>query len=351
MNANKNPTMYDVARVAGVSQKTVSRVFRKEPNVEEKTRDRILRAANQLGFSPNVAAQRLATKQSLVIALVFDARIRSVRTNSGFYLGLSQAALVKCHQQGYGLLLHSCDAEQASDRQAILQLCKGGSVDGLVLVSPLADSHALLELLDSNNIKYVECFSSRSAGAGVPYAVANDREGAKDLTRLLIKLGHRRIAFVQADHQAQSSQERTIGFQEAHAEAGITVDPDLITLGGFTFEAGLDCGEHLLSLERPPTAILAYNDDVASGILCIAHQKGIQVPNELSIAGFDDAGIAHQLWPPLTTVRQPIRDIATCCIDILLKLLRNEVNDNQSIVFPTTVMERGSTGPAPKQQN
>jgi len=340
--------MYDVATIAGVSQKTVSRVFRNEPNVGEKTRDRVLHAANQLGFSPNVAARRLATKRSSVIGLVFDTRILSVESNLGFYQLVSQASLVRCRQEGYGLLLHSCDAKKTEDRLALMQLCKGGSVDGLVLLPPLADSHELAELLSSNNIKYVECFSSRSVGAKVPYVVADDRQGAKDLTRLLIGLGHKRIAYAQGPPGIQSSQDRAIGFQEAHVEAGITMDSDLVVSSGFTFEDGIICGEQLLSLERPPTAIFAFNDSVASGILNIAHQKGIKVPSELSIAGYDDVGIAHQLWPPLTTVRQPIRAAATSCIDLLLKILSNEGFENRSIVLPVKVIERGSTGTAPQ---
>lgn len=339
--------MYDVARIAGVSQKTVSRVFNNEPLVSENTRKRVLDAAAQLQFSPNVAARRLATKKSFVIGLVFESSADKAKTSGGFVAEVTQAALSKCHQEGYGLLLHSCGLAQPEDHRALVQLCKGGSVDGLVLTPPLADSQPLLDLLDSQNIKYVECFSSRSASSTVPYVAVDDRQGAKDLTRLLLQMGHRRIAYIKGKATHQSSEERWQGFQSAHLEAGVEIDPTLVIQGDFTFESGISCARELLSERERPTAILAFNDDIASGVLSVAHQMAIKVPEELSIAGFDDVGIAPQLWPPLTTVKQPIRDIITLGTDLLLKLLREEPDEVGSIVLPTKVVERKSVGPAP----
>ena len=121
----------------------------------------------------------------------------------------------------------------------------------------------------------------------------------------------------------------------------------MVIQGGFNFESGIACARKLLILTPPPTAILAFNDDVASGVLTVAHQMAINVPVDLSIAGFDDAGIAQQLWPPLTTVRQPITDIVTLATELLLKSVRGEADEVGSIALPVQIIERESVGPAP----
>lgn len=345
MSKRKTPTMYDVARLAGVSQKTVSRVFNNEPFVGEKTREKVLNAAAELEFTPNVAARRLAGTKTYVIGLVFHSDIDLVSTSGGFISQLTHAALMKCHQEGYGLLLQSCGVDAVEDHRTLAQLATSGSVDGLILVPPLADSRELLDLLDSKNIKYIECFSSRSANSAVPYVAADDYKGARDLTHLLLRQGHRRIAYVAGVPSHQSSIDRRRGFEDACREAGVAAEPELIIQGAFNYESGIACARHLLALTPRPTAIMSFNDDVASGVLTVAHQMALNIPGDLSIAGFDDAGIATQLWPPLTTVRQPIGDIITLAIDLLIKSLRGESDEIGSIVLPVKTIERESVGP------
>ena len=335
---DRRATITDVADAAGVSIKTVSRVFNDEPNVRPQTRDRVLEAAKGLDYHPNVAARSLAGRRSFLIGLAYE------NPSPNYVVDLQNGAVERTRGTRWRLLfLPYADTEIVSGRMQAIARASG--LDGLILAPPLCDDPATLADLEQSGIPYVRIAPTRD-GSAAPDIRVDDRAATIALIERLIGLGHRRIAIVRGDPTHGSAAERAEGFAEAMAAHHLQVDPALDAQGYYTFASGLEAGRRLLSLEERPTAVFACNDDMAAGVLSAAHEAGIAVPDALSIAGYDDSNIASVVWPRLTTVRQPIFDMARAAADELLALIEGE-EPARHAVFPYELMVRGSTGPAP----
>ena len=168
------------------------------------------------------------------------------------------------------------------------------------------------------------------------------------MTRYLVSMGHRRIGFVigHPDHGAVGN--RYLGYRDGLKSGGLKLDRKLVQQGDNTFESGVKCGQRLLNLEFPPTAIFASNDDMAAGVMKVAHEMGLSIPGDLSVAGFDDIPLASQIWPSLTTIRQPMEEMAVRATALLLRQLRGET-DEKTHTIASTLVVRDSTGPCPRQ--
>ena len=331
-------TIGDVARYAGVSTKTVSRVINDEPFVAESTRAKVVAAKRELGYVPNVSAQRLASGRSHVLGLVFH--------NAAWnYINIVQRALLEeCHLEGYGMLMNPCDIERPADQQEILRLVAQQTVDGFIFTPPCDNITSLLEQLQSQCIPFVR-LAPRDCQVPLPYVAPDDWQGGYDMTQYLLSLGHERIGFVMGNPDHQASHDRLAGFKAALEAHQVPFDPSLVTAGDFQFESGLSGGRVLLETNPRPTAIFACNDDMAAGLLAAAHELGIAVPETLSVAGFDDVPLAQQVWPSLTTVRQPTYEMAQLAAQLLLRSLKGEPLETLHHVLPATLVIRGSTGP------
>lgn len=304
-------TIDDVASAAGVSIKTVSRVVNQEPNVSEKTRAKVLEVVKRLDYRPNVAARSLASKRSYFIGLLYD------NPSPNYVIDVQQGVLNRCEAAGFNLMIHPCDSRNKNFKSDTLAMLKRSHVDGVILTSPLAELEDINALLAEQSIPCVRIGLSESYGAfsGV---YCDDRRAVFEMTNYLIAAGHTRIGFVQGLITHNSTEERFAGFMTAMQSHGLTVEDELVVRGEFDFESGKACGKQLLSLQNPPTAIFASNDDMASGIIVAAHQLGLSIPNDISVVGFDDSPLASQMYPALTTVQQPIRDMAEQATDLLL---------------------------------
>ncbi len=331
-------TIGDVARHAGVSTKTVSRVINDEPFVAESTRAKVVAAVRELDYAPNVSAQRLASGRSHVLGLVFH--------NAAWnYINIVQRALLeKCREEGYGMLMNPCDIERPADQQEILRLVAQQTVDGFIFTPPCDNITSLLEQLWSQQIPFVR-LAPRDRQAPLPYVAPDDEQGGYDMTQYLLSLGHERIGFVMGNPDHQASHDRLAGYKAALDAHHLPFDPRLVTPGDFQFDSGLSGGHALLAAELRPTAIFACNDDMAAGVLAAAHERGIAVPEALSVAGFDDVPLARQVWPSLTTIRQPTYEMAQLAAQLLLRSLRGESLETLHHVLPATLVIRGSTGP------
>jgi LacI family transcriptional regulator len=296
-------TIKDVSRMAGVSIKTVSRVLNKERYVRDETRQKVEAAVAALKFSPSLAARTLAGSRSFQIALIYD-------NHSPYYIhAVQEGVWSRCKEEGVRMLAQPVDIESPALAQEIGGLIDETHVDGVILSSPVTDAPAALEELERRGIRFVR-ISPGTNHALTSSVFMDDAQAADDMTTYLINQGHRRIGFVVGHPNHMASDQRHFGYRRALDRAGIAYEPRLVRPGEFDFESGMTAAEALLKLANTPSAIFASNDDMAAGVLSYAHRIGLDVPGDLSVAGFDDTPLAQLVWPPLTTIRQPVRELA-----------------------------------------
>jgi LacI family transcriptional regulator len=306
-------TIQDVAREAGVSAMTVSRVINDEPNVRDKTRAAVNLAIRRLRYAPNPAARSLAGGDFLRIGLLYSNP--SAAYLSQFLIGaLDQAA------RSYAQIIIEKSDDDHEAAAASSRLVAHG-IDGVILPPPLCEAPRLLKLLQDEKVRVV-----RVAGGDPSLAISSvridDFEAARLMTDHLLQLGHRRIGFITGDPKLTASALRLKGYRTALREAGAPASDDLVSEGRFTYRSGLDAADDLLSRTPAPTAIFAANDDMAAAALAAAHRRKLDVPADLTICGFDDSPIATTVWPELTTIRQPIAEMARRAVEILCAEIR-----------------------------
>jgi len=332
-------TIDNVAALAGVSIKTVSRVVNKEPNVRQGTRDKVLKAIAELDYRPNLSARSLAGNRSFVVGLLYD------NPSANYVIDVQDGVLSVCRAQGYDVLIHPCDHRDPDIGRELRDLIRQTRVDGLILTPPLSDVEAVLEVLKVAGVPFVRIAPTLNK-AICPYVETNDEEAAYDMTCQLIAQGHQRIGFVRGHPDHKAVGRRYEGYRAALVENDIPIEKALVVQGYNSFESGEEAGQLLLDLPERPSAIFASNDDMAAGIMMVAHQRGIRIPQALSVAGFDDTPVAHQIWPSLTTVRQPIQAMAQKATELLLKQLSGKDVQLPASMLSSSLIQRDSTGPA-----
>jgi LacI family transcriptional regulator len=329
-------TIIDVARLSGTSIKTVSRVFNDEPFVRPATRERVLNAASELEYHPNMAARSLVRGRSSLIGLFYE------NPSPNYVVDLQTGSLDRLHGERFMLLLFPCEtAGQVVGR--LPGIARSAGLEGMILAPPIGDDPATIAALLDARIPFARIAPTYAADSA-PAVRIDDVSAARDMTRHLLALGHRRIGVIKGDPTHPSSAERLQGYREALAEAEAAFDPSLIDEGRYTFDSGLAAGRRLLAGPARPSAIFALNDDMAAGVLVAAQERGLSVPADLSIAGFDDSLISRVVWPQLTTIRQPTYDMAHRATDALLARLKGDQCETiQQLAYELLV--RGSTGP------
>ncbi len=334
-------TIHDVARHAGVSPMTVSRVINAETNVREETRARVAASIKALRFSPNMAARNLASAETVHVGILY-ANSTAAYLSELLLGGLEQSSLLGCQ-----LVLEQCE-DLESERKAIQRLV-AGHVDGVILPAPLCDSEEALQAVADAKIPAVLVTSGRPA-PGFSAVSINDFEAAREMTRHLLSLGHRRIAFINGHPGHTASSQRFRGYIAGMTEVGLDVGADQVAQGFFTYRSGLEAAERLLGNGWNPTAIFAANDDMAAATMAAAHRKGLDVPGDIAVAGFDDTAFATMVWPELTTVHRPIADMAREAVRLLIEQVRARRGGAAAAgpvhkLLKFTLVMRESTGP------
>jgi LacI family transcriptional regulator len=339
-------TVHDVARHAGVSSMTVSRVVN-GTKVRETLREKVVTAIEDLNYVPNLAA-RAARSGAFRIGVLFS-NPRS--SNLGDFL---MGAFSQSGRDGSQLDIEPIAAHRDPIDAVRTLLARG--VDGMILPPPLCDSLEALDLLWQAKVPAVS-FATADPRSHSSAVLIDDFEGARALAGHLIALGHREIAFIRGDARHSPALRREEGFRAAMAQAGLQLNASWLLQGDFSYRSGLEAGKALLDrpLDERPTAIFASNDDMAAAVTAIALGQGIRIPADLSIAGFDDTPIASLLWPQLTTVHQPIAEMASTAVEIVTDTLRQRrasaAGATPAIRHHVALFElkkRGSTGPAPQ---
>ena len=333
------PTISDVARMAGVSPMTVSRVINGETNVRPATREAVNTAISALNYAPNRAARSLAGAGQVRIGLLYS------NPSAGFLSEFLLGSLDQASRSDVQIVVEKC--ELGDHELEVAQHLVDGGIDGIVLPPPLCEAPALLALLAAARIPTVSVATGLPA-ENQPAIRIDDREAAATMTRHIMDLGHRRIGFITGNPNLSASAQRLEGYRAALAAAGIAEDPALIVDGLFTYRSGLDAAEQLLDLPDPPSAIFSSNDDMAAATVAMAHRRGLDVPGDLTVCGFDDTTLATAIWPELTTIHQPIADMARAAVDLLVGSLRRQKAGEgaaEQQVLDYTLIRRQSDAP------
>lgn len=320
-NKQSGATIKDVANLAGVSAMTVSRVLNAEPNVRPATRDRVREAVLELNYRPNISARSLAKAQSFFIALLYD------NPSAGYISELLIGALGRCRKAGYHLVLENCGEDAADWSQGIAGILATSSFDGIIIPPPVCDFPEVLTALEDAEIPYVR-LAPHSQPERSPQVRTDDRDAARRMTEYLIDLGHSEIGFIKGHPDHGVSALRYEGYCDALRKRGLPTDDRWVAEGLFTYKSGLDAAETLLDRPDRPTAIFSSNDDMAAAVIALARKFELDVPVDLSVVGFDDTQTAQSIWPQLTTVRQPIAEMASGAIDLLTQHVTGELDED-----------------------
>jgi len=331
------PTIYDVARLAGVSTATVSRALNDTGQIAPATRAAIDAAVAQLGYHPNTAARSLVTKSTQMIALLLP------DITNPFYAALVSGIQQRALETGHTMLLCTTEGDPEREEQ-YLSLLHAKQVDG-VLVDGLVLPPDRIARFVRDGLPIV-CLDRDVDATSVPLVQVDNRLGARLATEHLLELGHRRIAHVAGAPELRISEQRIEGYRDAHHALGIEPSPGLLAVGSFTEEGGYEAARSLLE-STELTAVFAANDLSAIGVLSAIVEGGRRVPDDVSLVGFDDLRLSRFTTPPLTTVHQPAREIAERATQLLIELASGRTVKQRLTLLEPELVVRGSTAVAP----
>lgn len=325
------PTIQDVAKQAGVSVKTVSRVMRGTENVTDKTREKVHLAIQALDYAPSAMARHLSKVEPSAIGIMYG------DPSSGYQARLNHAMLKACSEAQRYLAVEIFDEKSTAWAEQVDNFLDRTQVKNMVLVPPMCDALELHELLRKRGVRFVLISPSRLV-AGANLVTMDDRLAGYEATNYLINKGHTKIAHIAGHEKHVVTYLRRRGYEDAMHEAGINIDLDsYVKNGRFRFKEAMACTEEILSLPNPPTAIFAANDQMAVAVMMAAQRRGMRIPDDLSIIGFDNVPIAASVWPSLTTIAQPYDEISKK----VEELLREQApEDGKSSVLAHKLIER-----------
>jgi LacI family transcriptional regulator len=332
-------TLHDVAKLAGVSPMTVSRFIDGSRSVRDSAR--VKAAIEQLGYSPDSAARSLAS--AIKIGLLYGNP--SATFSSEFLVDLFEnSRRIGCH-----LVIERCPSSR-KERIAANRLIQEG-VDGVILPTPVCDSQALLRRFEDAGVPTVAVGTGRNSAKGISLRIDNFR-AAEEMTRHLLSLGHRDIGFILGHPRQIDTAQRYEGFVAALKAAGLRAPPNRVKQGQYTFRSGFNAASQLLKGRDKPTAIFASNDDMAAGALAAAHRMKLDVPQDLSIVGFDDTPLASAVWPSLTTIRQPVKELTRRALELLVQDIRRQRSGKPALqhqeLVNLSLVKRNSTRRIPQ---
>lgn len=336
-------TINDVAKLSGVSIKTVSRVINNEPSVRQITREKVQVAVKELNYQPNLAARNLAGTKSYTIAYVYD------NPNAYYIIDMQEGILSACRQQGFELLINPCDSQQEHITEEIINTIKHARIAGLVLTPPFSERPEFVKKVTDLDVKVVRIMSGDVAPDELsPCVMVNDRDAAQTITQHLIDLGHKKIAFIAGGAEHMSTIERYKGYRRALKANNIEFNESLVIEGEYSFESGVNGAKKLMAedvaQDNLPTAIFSCNDEIAAGALFAARLMNIKIPEQLSIAGFENSPFSRQTWPKLTTANQPNKQIAHDAASILINQIRKQKGKKETSQYVPQLVVRDSTG-------
>lgn len=338
-------TIRHVAAEAGVAVKTVSRVVNGEPNVTHELRERVSRAVERLGYVPSMAARRMGGSRSYLLVALNDRNNTINNWSSGrgndWIDQMLRGAMLTCEAHGYRMLFELVDGTLDDLDRKVVGILSALQPDGLILTPPHSQNEALVQMLLRRKVPVVR-LGVRAEGLGLGVYM-DERAAGAAATRHLTSLGHVHIGFIAGSARFAASESRRLGYLDAMAEAGIPADPALQAPGDFTYEGGFEATERLLSLHSRPTALIASNDEMALAALHCAGRTGLSVPADLSIVSFDDTPGVRLSVPALTSIQQPISEMAARAAELLIAASKDGPSVPVDHLMPFRLIVRGST--------
>jgi LacI family transcriptional regulator len=328
-------TLEDIARISGVSRSTVSRVINADPNVKERTRDKVQEVIQNLNFQPNMAARGLAAGSTKVIGLVIPVGISFIFSDPYFPLviqGISSA----CNQLGYSIMLWLAEAKY--ERKTISQILYNGLIDGVIVSSMILDD-PLIDRLSESNRPFIT-IGRHPTNEKINYVDVDNRAGAYQGVSYAVRSGHHRVALIGGPHTTISGQDRYQGYLDALQEHGLPLIPDLVTEGEFTDPSGYQAMKRLL--QQSPDAVFVASDAMAFAAMRAIQEANLRIPDDIAVIGFDDIPSAATSKPPLTTVRQPISRTGQIAAEMLIDMIEHPSPQPRRVVLPTELVIRSS---------
>jgi LacI family transcriptional regulator len=334
---NQKVTINDVARLAGVSKRTVSRVLNNSPKVGKATREKVQRIIDELNYHPDVQARGLAARRSYMLGMIYD------NPDALYIDAVLRGALSVCRDLGYELVIHPCDMKSPDLTEEAVQVARRSKLEGVLILPPVSENNQLAGALGKAGVNYVRLVSV-ALDKSEHVVISSERSATAAMAEYLVGLGHCRIGYIAGPEGMKSTRERLEGFCDSLEKHGCKLCEDMVKRGAYTFESGVECTRALLSLPEPPTAIFASNDEMAVGAINAAWSMGLRVPEDLSVAGFDDSILASRIIPRLTTIRRPVREMARLATLKLIAAAEGRLEDArvENVVVPELV-EREST--------
>jgi LacI family transcriptional regulator len=332
-------TIREVAGLAGVSVATVSRVMNGRDDVSPETREMVLRVVREHGYTTSRAARGLSAGRTGLIGATVPL------VHPAYFSFILSGAAEAAYERDMRLLL--CPTQHEHDREvSLLERMMHGTTDGGLLILP-QESADELETLYLQGYRFIVVDPMLPLNERIPSVSAAHSAGADIAVKHLLELGHRRIAAITGPRGWIATEERLRGYHAALAAAGILAEPELVVDSNFEIDHGLRAARRLLDLHEPPTAIFAFNDNIAIGALQAARERGIKVPEQLSVVGFDDVEAAEIVTPPLTTIRQPLAEMGRMAVSLLERLIEGQRIEALHVELRTQLVVRQTTGPAP----
>lgn len=330
------PTIRDIAREAGVSVATISRVLNRQPHVAPETRAAVLRVVRERGFSQNRSARALSGAPTGLVGVTLP------YIRASYFAEIAAALADALYEQDMRPIL--CPTLHEHEREVgLLERLMHGTTDGSVLILP-SESNDELGALHEHGYPFVVLDPRVPLDPAIPSVSAANTTGAINAVEHLLQLGHRRIAVITGPAGWCATEERLLGYRGALARAGIPPDVALEVESNFEMDGGRAAAARLLDSAAPPTAIFAFNDNLAIGALQVARERGLSVPDDLSVVGFDDSEQAPLVTPALTSVRQPLAEMGRMAVALLVRLLKQPTDETLKIELATTLVVRESSG-------
>ncbi|WP_233349040.1 LacI family DNA-binding transcriptional regulator [Henriciella marina] len=331
-------TINDIARMAEVSKKTVSRVLNDHPLVKEETRKRVKAIMKEHGYLPDPQARALAFRRSFLIGLAYD------NPSPQYVVNMQRGILDSLEGSDYQLVLQPVDRSEVDYIEKIRRFVDRHRPTGLIMPPSVSEDDAVAEMLREAKCEFVR-IGSVELDEPARLVRTHDADGAAQAARHLAGLGHQRIAHIHGPRSFRSAHERLNGFTRGLAEFGIDLSPELTIEAGYTFDSGVRAADNLLSRPDRPTAIFTGNDEMAIGVYTSARNAGLRVPEDLSIVGFDDTPMAARIAPALTTVRLPIREMGQEAAKAVLRLVSEAGNKSNKSFQPEIIVRQSTARP------
>jgi LacI family transcriptional regulator len=339
--SRKRSTINDIARLANVSKKTVSRVINDSPFVKEETRQRVNAIIRETGFEPDPQARGLAFRRSFLIGMIYD------NPTPQYVVNMQQGILDAIVGTSYGLLVHPVERTKPTYLSDLRSFIERQKLFGVILTPSISEDDRLVKLLQEFECPYIRV-ASVMLDKPATMVVTHDSDGAAEAAHHLAAMGHERIAHISGPPMFRSAHERRRGFREALAARGLKLRPSFDREGAYTFDSGIAAARELLALKPRPTAIFAGNDEMAAGVYKVAHELGLEIPKDLSVIGFDDSATALRLWPVLTSVRLPVREMGKLATTKLFaRRAKKRTGEGETSEVMPKLIVRESTAPPP----